>query len=205
MTDSRARHLLQVCEHLGMMVPDHVSVIGIDNEELARCLTRVSLSSVGQGCRNMGYRAAKLLHQQLRAIEASPDHVRQPSWELVPPTQVYERQSTDFQALKDPYVIQAMHFIRHNACKGIKVEQVLDYVGLSRSNMENRFRNERGYSLHQEIHSYKLKRACDLLKTTSLPTVEIAELCGYPSLQYLYTVFKKELAKTPKEYRESMR
>lgn len=206
-TDSRARHLLQVCDHLNIMVPDKVSVIGIDNEELARYLTRVSLSSVGQGCKEMGYRAAKMLHKLLQTRETQPDiHpnqvLKQPRI-LVPPTNVYERQSTDFQALKDPYVIQAMHYIRHNACKGIKVDQVLSYVGISRSNMEARFKAERGHSIHQEIHNSKLKRACNLLTTTSLPIVEIAELCGYPSLQYMYNVFKKNLNQTPKDHRNS--
>ncbi|MDR9827292.1 DNA-binding transcriptional regulator [Vibrio sp. FNV 38] len=207
-TDSRARHLLQVCEHLNIMVPDKVSVIGIDNEELARYLTRVSLSSVGQGSKEMGYRAAKMLHKLVenrQKTESNTSKVVKHARVLVPPTQVYERQSTDYQALKDPYVIQAMHFIRHNACKGIKVDQVLSYVGISRSNMEARFKEERGHSIHQEIHNSKLNRACNLLKNTSLPIVEIAELCGYPSLQYMYTVFKKNLDQTPKYFREGDR
>ncbi|WP_218113446.1 MULTISPECIES: DNA-binding transcriptional regulator [unclassified Vibrio] len=208
-TDSRARHILQVTEQVNLLVPDKVAVIGIDNEELARCLTRVSLSSVGQGCREMGYRSAKMLHKLLENREKENEsddqtkvRVLKHSRILVPPTKIFERQSTDFQALKDPYVIQAMHFIRHNACKGIKVDQVLSYVGISRSNMEVRFKEERGHSIHQEIHNSKLKRACNLLKNSSLPIVEVAELCGYPSLQYMYTVFKKNLEQTPKEFRD---
>lgn len=61
-TDARARHLLQVCEYLNIAVPEKLCVIGIDNEELTRYLSRVALSSVEQGTRQMGYRAAKLLH-----------------------------------------------------------------------------------------------------------------------------------------------
>ncbi|NLS11675.1 DNA-binding transcriptional regulator [Vibrio sp. SM6] len=206
-TDSRARHLLQVCQHLNIMVPDKISVIGIDNEELARYLTRVSLSSVGQGTKEMGYHAAKMLHKRIQALESgNPDLINaKPKRVVIPPTKVFERQSTDFHALKDPYVIQAMHFIRQNACKGIKVDQVLNYVGISRSNMETRFKDERGHSIHQEIHNSKLRRACDLLAETSLPIVEISELCSYPSLQYMYTVFKKNLDQTPKDYREQHR
>ncbi|WP_428478872.1 XylR family transcriptional regulator [Photobacterium japonica] len=207
-TDSRARHLLQVCEHLNILVPDQISVIGIDNEELARYLTRVSLSSVGQGCKEMGYRAAKLLHKMLDNAEPSAPSSSTAASALprilVPPTQVFARQSTDFLALNDPYVIQAMHFIRQNACKGIKVDQVLHFVGISRSNMEARFKDAYGHSIHQEIHNAKLKRACTLLTSTALPIAEIAELCGYPSLQYMYTVFKKNLNQTPKEHRDSV-
>ncbi|MBV1787641.1 DNA-binding transcriptional regulator [Marinobacterium sp. D7] len=196
-TDSRARHVLQVCEHLGLLVPDSVSVIGIDNEELTRHLTRVPLSSVGQGCRAMGYHAAKLLHQALQGAELRS--VRK----LIPPTGVIERQSTDFKALKDPVVIQAMHFIRLNACKGIKVDQVSDHIGVSRSSLERRFRQERKQTVHDEIHLTKFERATTLITTTELPIAEIAGLCGYPSVHYLYNVFRKHLNMTPKDYRIS--
>ena len=63
-TDARARHVLQVCEHLHIPVPEKLCVIGIDNEELTRYLSR-GPSSVAQGTRQMGYQAAKLLHRLL--------------------------------------------------------------------------------------------------------------------------------------------
>lgn len=202
-TDARARHILQVCDSLGLMVPDRIAVVGIDNEEMTRYLTRVSLSSVGQGCKSMGYTAAKMLHRLLDKKEQGEPLTVNPSRVLIAPTKVFERESSDFQALNDPYVIQALHFIRHNACKGIKVEQVLHHVGISRSNLETRFRQERGCSIHHEIHQAKLERAKNLLSTTELPIAEIAQSCGYPSLQYMYSVFKKAFAKTPKEYRSN--
>ncbi|XAW88650.1 substrate-binding domain-containing protein [Vibrio sp. CDRSL-10 TSBA] len=202
-TDARARHILQTCDALGLMVPDRIAVVGIDNEEMTRYLTRVSLSSVGQGCKSMGYTAAKMLHRLLDKKEQGEAMTINPARVLIPPTKVFERESSDFQALNDPYVIQALHFIRHNACKGIKVEQVLHHVGISRSNLEARFRQERGYSIHNEIHEAKLERAKNLLISTELPIAEIAQACGYPSLQYMYSVFKKAFGKTPKEYRSN--
>ncbi|MGS3540532.1 substrate-binding domain-containing protein [Klebsiella pneumoniae] len=55
-TDARARHVLQACELLHIPVPEKLCVIGIDNEELTRYLSRVALSSVAQGNpRQMGY------------------------------------------------------------------------------------------------------------------------------------------------------
>jgi LacI family transcriptional regulator len=94
-----------------------------------------------------------------------------------------------------------MQFIRQNATLGIKVEQVTDYVGMSRSNLEPRFVAERGHTIHIEIHNEKLRRACRLLQTTEMPAKEIAQLCGYPSIQYMYAVFKKHFNQTPKQYR----
>ncbi|MEI7380923.1 D-xylose utilization transcriptional activator XylR [Pectobacterium versatile] len=196
-TDSRARHLLQVCEHLNIAVPEKLCVIGIDNEDLIRYLSRVALSSVAQGTRQMGYRAAKLLHQLL--LNQSDVPLQRI---LVPPVRVVERRSTDYRSVHDPAVIQAMHFIRYHACKGIKVEQVLDAVGISRSNLEKRFKDEVGQTIHGMIHEEKLDRARNLLISTSLSIGEISLMCGYPSLPYFYAVFKKGYDITPKEYRE---
>ncbi|MBU2876575.1 MULTISPECIES: XylR family transcriptional regulator [Aliiglaciecola] len=195
-TDARARHLLQACDHTGKLVPDQISIVGIDDDDIARNLSRISLSSVTQGCFEMGFQAAKLLHRRLDNPNLKNKIV------MVPPVGVAQRQSTDFKALKDPHVIQAMHFIRQNACRGIKVDQVLDYVGISRSNLETRFYEERGHSIHNEIHNEKLEKACSMLKSGENQTSEIAAMCGYPSLQYMYAVFRKHFDQTPKEYRE---
>lgn len=206
-TDARARHLLQLCDNLNLMVPDQIAIIGIDNEELTRYLTRVSLSSVGQACKSMGYSAAQLLHKHLVELEShdvnkleTKKNTKHPRI-IIPAAEVFERQSTDFQAVKDPYVIKAMHYIRNNAYNGIKVDQVLDALRISRSNLEIRFKEERGHSVHQEIHNSKLKRACELLASTNIAIADIPVLCGYPSLQYMYTVFKKDINITPKDYR----
>ncbi|KGQ37367.1 XylR family transcriptional regulator [Gallibacterium genomosp. 1] len=194
-TDARARHLLQTCELLDIPVPDQLCIIGIDNEELIQAFSRVSLSSVVQGTKNMGYQAAKLLHAQL---ENRP--IKQYQY-LIPPLRIEARTSTDYRSIQDPLVIQALHYIRVNACSGIKVEQVLDYVKASRSNLENRFRIETGKTIHQILHNEKMKKAKQLLTNTDIAIQEIAEICGYPSVQYFYFVFKKEFNQTPNEYR----
>ncbi|WP_346556921.1 DNA-binding transcriptional regulator [Mannheimia haemolytica] len=195
-TDARARHLLQTCEHLKIAVPEQLCVIGIDNEELIQYLSRVSLSSVTQGTSQIGYHAAKLLYRKLNNLPVSTKPI------LIPPVKVEERRSTDYRSLQDPMVIQAMHFIRHRACQGIKVEQVLDHLKISRSNLEQRFKQEMNKTIHQVIHEEKLARATYMLKFTEISTQEIANVCGYPSLQYFYAVFKKEFGKTPKEFRQ---
>lgn len=194
-TDARARHLLQACEYSKIAVPEELCVIGIDNEELIQYLSRVSLSSVEQGTREIGYQAAKLLHRLLNGQKVSHTPI------LIPPTAVHSRNSTDYRSLNDPLVMQAMHYIRHRACQGIKVEQVLDYLKTSRSNLEQRFKNEMNKTIHQVIHEEKVSRAKNLLLQTDISIQEISEICGYPSIQYFYSVFKKDCGMTPKDFR----
>lgn len=195
-TDARARHLLQACEALKIAVPEQLCVIGIDNEELIQYLSRISLSSVTQGTRKIGYQAAKMLDNLLNGQKVSHKPI------LIPPLKVEQRSSTNYRSLQDPLVMQAMHYIRQRACQGIKTEQVLDSIRISRSNLEQRFKTEMNKTIHQVIHEEKLKRAKHMLRFTDVSIHEIAEVCGYPSLQYFYAVFKKEYGQTPKEFRE---
>jgi LacI family transcriptional regulator len=197
-TDARARQLLQACLCAGIAVPEQVALIGIDNDPLARVLTRVPLSSVIQGTVEMGRTAAHLLHQMLHGARFPNTRI------LVPPVGINVLASSRHEVRNHPHVMQAMHFIRQYACQGIKTEQVADYVGISRSSLEWYFRRELGRSVHDEILRFKLDAAKRLLQLADSNAAEIAVTCGFTSVQYLHAVFKRELGCTPREYQEQL-
>lgn len=195
-TDARARQLMQACLMAGISVPQEVALIGIDNDPLARTLTRIPLSSVIQGAEEMGRTAAHLLHQMLGGVRLPATRI------LVPPVGINVLASSQHEALNSPYVMRARHYIRQYACQGIKTEQVADYVGVSRSSLEGYFRRELHCTVHQEILRFKLDHACALLADHALSSAEIAIRCGFTSPQYMHAVFKRELGCTPREYQE---
>lgn len=195
-TDARARQLLQACLTAGIAVPEEVALIGIDNDPLTRTLTRVPLSSVIQGTETMGRTAAALLHQMLHGKACAGTQV------LVPPDAINVQASSLHQPLGNPYVMQALLFIRQYACQGIKTDQVAAYVGVSRSSLEAHFRKVRGCSVHDEILRFKLAAAAKGLENQDLAIAEIAARCGFTSAQYLHTVFRREFGCTPRQYQQ---
>ncbi|SDC02697.1 XylR family transcriptional regulator [Paraburkholderia lycopersici] len=197
-TDARARHLLQACLIHGIAVPEQVAIIGIDNDPLTRTLTRIPLSSVIQGTEEMGKTAAHLLHQMLRGARFPGQRI------LVPPVGINVLESTRHEPLSSPHVMRARHFIRQYACRGIKTEQVADYVGVSRSSLEEYFRRELQCTVHQEILRHKLDAAKAMLASRDASSAEVAIRCGFTSLQYMYAVFRRELGCTPREYQDSI-
>jgi LacI family transcriptional regulator len=196
-TDARARQVLQACIVAGIAVPDEVAIIGIDNDTLGQHLTRIQLSSVSQGTREMGHRAAHLLHQALSGSPVGATRV------VVPPAGVHGRASTAREVRHSPQVMRALYYIRQYACQGIKTEQVAQTVGLSRSSLEMYFRRELRHSVHDEILRHKMDRSFELLAQTELGIAEVAKACGFRSVQYLNAVFKRELGATPAAWRES--
>ena len=197
-TDARARQLLQACLTAGIAVPEEVALIGIDNDPLTRTLTRVPLSSVIQGTETMGRTAAALLHQMLHGKPCTGTQI------LVPPEAINVQASSLHQPLGNPYVMQALLFIRQYACQGIKTAQVAAYVGVSRSSLEAHFRKERGCSVHDEILRFKLAAAAKGLENHALAIAEVAQQCGFTSAQYLHTVFRREFGCTPREYQQGV-
>jgi LacI family transcriptional regulator len=194
-TDSRARHLLHACMVADIAVPEQVSIVGIDNDPLTQSLTRIGLSSVRQGTHEMGRAAARLLHQMLRGTNVVDKRI------VVPPAGLNSQASSKHTRPFSAQVMKARYFIRQFGCQGIKNEQVAEYVGVSRSTLEHRFRIELGSTVHAELLIHRLDVAKELLRNTDLRAAEVANRAGFTSLQYLYTVFKRELGVTPAQFR----
>jgi Transcriptional regulators len=194
--DARAHHILQACDRVGIKIPEELCLIGIDNEEVINDLAMVSLSTVKQGTEEMGFNAASLLQKRF----SNGKFPKSPL--LIAPKKIIARRSTDYRSVQDPYVIQAIHYIQDYACKGIKVEQVISEMQISRSNLEIRFKASLGKTIHSVIHEEKFNQAKYLLTDSSLSIQAISEQCGYPSVQYFYFLFKKLYGMTPKEFRD---
>jgi LacI family transcriptional regulator len=198
-SDARARQLLQACMMAGIEVPEQVALIGIDNDPLARMLTRIPLSSVIQGAQEMGRGAAHLLDQMLHGARLQGTRI------LVPPVGINVLASTRHEAPKHPHVMRARHFIRQYACQGIKTHQVAEYVGISRSSLESYFRQELACSVHDVILRFKLDAATEMLARGDRSITDVALSCGFTSVQYMHAVFKRELGCTPRAYQDRAR
>jgi LacI family transcriptional regulator len=193
-TDARARQLLQACVVADVPIPEQIAVVGIDNDPMAQLLSRIPLTSVIQGAEEMGRTAAQVLHQMLHGGDCSSTRI------LVPPVGLSVQASSQHEPLRSPYVMRAKHYIRQYACLGIKTEQVADYVGISRTLLEEHFKRELKQTVHQAILEHKLEMARAMLEDNSVPLAEVAVRCGFTSLQYMYAVFRREFNCTPRQF-----
>lgn len=198
-TDARARQLLQACALAGIAVPEQVALVGIDNDPLARGLTRIPMTSVIQGAQEMGRTAAHLLDRMLHGMRLPDTRI------LVPPTGINVLASSRHEPAKHPHVMRARHFIRQYACQGIKTDQVANYVGISRSSLESYFRQELGHSVHEEILRARLNAATAMLTQGNCNLADVALKCGFTSSQYMHLVFKRELGCSPRGYQQRVR
>jgi LacI family transcriptional regulator len=197
--DIRAQQVLNTCRARGVAVPDDVSVIGVDNDEILCNLSYPSLSSVQPDARGIGYQAARLLEKMMHGEQVSAATV------FVPPCGVVARGSTDGLAIPDRHVVAAVRFIRDHACRGIDVPDVLAQVPLSRSTLERRFQRHLGCSPKEEIIRVRIGRVKQLLAETDYTLAAVARRTGFNSVEHLSALFAQRVGQPPGQYRRFAR
>ncbi len=101
------------------------------------------------------------------------------------------------------YVQRAVDFIHYNYAS-IRVADIIEYVGFTRSYFSTMFKKQTGTSLQEYLLQVRMKEASNLLESTALPVHQIAGSVGYEDALAFSKMFKKYTGKGPKEYRESL-
>jgi LacI family transcriptional regulator len=194
-SDRVATHIVAVCAESGIAVPEAVSVLGADNDDMYCSMSDVPLSSVRTDHSRIGYEAAELLDRMMRG---EPARTR-PT--LVAPEGVAARASTDVVAVDDKVVASALRYLREHACDDVNVADVARHAGVSRTPLQRRFREALGRGVHEEIVRVRLERAKRLLSETDLGIAVVAERIGVGSQASLCRLFQSKLGTTPARYR----
>ena len=200
-TDQLGCWLLDACGRAGIKVPEEVAVIGVEDDQTLTAMSTPPLSSVRLAGERIGFTAAKLLDQMMRGNRASCIDSRRPK--LLPPLGIMTRQSSDVVAIEDPLLSAAIQYIRQHACEGIRVDNVLAHVPVSRSALERGFRSVLGRSPNREINRVRIEKAKEVLRMTDLPLEQVSRRAGFATPQYFSHLFKTTTGKTPGQYRAS--
>ena len=102
-------------------------------------------------------------------------------------------------------VKQALMFINLNISSNLTVKSVAHEVGLSPDYLTRLFKKELGVNIITYINKKRIDTSIELLKSTNLSIEEIGDLIGLNNTSYFYTLFKKEVGISPKQYRNSLK
>jgi LacI family transcriptional regulator len=194
--DTRATQVLNICQEARIKVPRQIAVLGVDNDELLDESCVPPLTSILPDHEKLGYAAAREL-ERLMAGRAPKDS--KPF--LIRPVKVVERESAVATTPTAHILARALDFIRRNAVKGIKVDDVAKALGISRRLADLRFQQFSGETINEAITRHKLDAVKKLLATTDRPIKVISESCGYTDLAYLKTLFKRRFGCTMRDWR----
>lgn len=101
------------------------------------------------------------------------------------------------------YVQAAKKFIKINYWKSeLSITDIVQHVNIDRTYLFRLFKEDTGVSVHQYLTAYRIRRACELLRSSELTMKTVAFSVGYPDQLYFSKIFKKMIGKTPTQYQK---
>ena len=111
-----------------------------------------------------------------------------------------------FQHDKQNYYVRAAEeFIRAHFSEDIKVQDIADAIGISRSYLTILFQNILHSSPSDYLADFRITRAHEQLRITDIPVTKISENVGYQNPLVFTRAFKKKIGLTPSQYRKAIR
>lgn len=192
--DVTSVHVIGCALGLGLHVPEEVSVLGTDNQQMICDYAPVPLSSIRVGVTDLGYEGAKLLEKVMDGTANGSSH------KILSPIEVIVRQSTNSVAVPDIRVARAMRFISDNIHKSISVQEASEHVGVSKTKLAQLFRHHLNRSILQEITRVRIEKAKLLLSSGKWKAKSVAVECGFASPNYFSNTFVKATGFTPRQW-----
>jgi LacI family transcriptional regulator len=194
--DCVAADIIDACDDAGLLVPEAVAVLGVDNDSLICETIPIQLSSVCHDLEGMAYQAASLLDRLMSGRKPPKEVIR------VPPKGLVTRRSTDIQAVDNLQVARALRFIsdQYTNCQ-IGVNDVVAATTLSRRLLERAFRQHLKRTINDEIVRLRMAKVYDLLTSSDMKVVKISEACGFARPNHLFRRFSKQAHMSPRKYR----
>ena len=100
-------------------------------------------------------------------------------------------------------VFKVAEYVKSRIAEKITLDEIAEYVSLSKSYLSRIFKEETGESLSVYINKIRIEKAKLMLLDNDCALVDVASLCGFEDQSYFTKVFKRLVGVSPKRYRES--
>lgn len=103
--------------------------------------------------------------------------------------------------MSDYYIKEAIHYMEQNFQNNITIEDIAAVCGINRSYFGKIFKNSMGRSPQEFLMNYRMVKATELLKLTSLSIADIGSAVGYENQLHFSRAFKNIYGVSPREWR----
>ncbi|WED24535.1 AraC family transcriptional regulator [Vibrio sp. JC009] len=108
-------------------------------------------------------------------------------------------QETTPDSRTDKLLIKAKEFIQANLHQDIAIDDIAAAANMSKFHFIRLFRSQFGITPHQYVLNCRINSARKALET-GLPSIDVAQACGFADSSHLNRRFKRYFGMTPKQY-----
>ncbi len=193
--DFIARQILELCEKCELSVPKQVAIVGVGNTPIAYG-QEPTITSIFSSNEETGYRAAELVVSMINGAPR-PAHPLE-----IPATILQPRSSTGTAASPDSQIDQVIQLIQSQAASGLKVNDIVQLLGIPRRSLQRNFFERLGRTVTEEITRLRLAHIRQLLELTDFSISRIGEILGYAETAAFCNFFRRHMGCTPGNYRK---
>lgn len=95
-------------------------------------------------------------------------------------------------------------YLMDNLEKPHTIEKLSETFHISSTLLKEGFKQMYGLTIRKFLQVHRMARAAELLCTTSLPILQVAEAVGYDSASQFGVIFKRQYRLTPSQYRRRL-
>lgn len=194
--DNQGNKITEICKSNRIQIPEHLAVLGVDNDTTLCELSDPPLSSVYLDIEAGGYETAELIMNLMTQKDFQPQDV------IIKATSIINRASTNSFATDDMYINEALEFIHSNLDKALNVTDLVKKLPLSRRLLEMRFKKVTGRSVYNYIIYNRIEEFARKIHETDKPINEIATEMEFYNYSNLVQQFKQIKGCTPTEFRK---
>lgn len=195
--DGLAADVIRLARIQRIKVPDELSVLGVDNDELICEHTAPLLSSVNPDLEGAGDAAATALKRLIGRRRARPILVSCPILGII------ERGSTAFVSPATALIERAYALIEQDAANRLTPNEIAHRLKVSRRLLDLRFRERERTTVADILAERRLAFAQCMLTKTKRPVKAVFEQAGFRSVAYATRLFKAKTGLTPRAWRIS--
>ena len=101
----------------------------------------------------------------------------------------------------NPKLVSAVELMEANLSEPLSQDELAQFIGLSRRQLERLFRKHLGRAPAQYYLELRLERARHLLYQSDLPIVDLSLACGFVSASHFSKCYREMYGKSPREER----
>ena len=110
------------------------------------------------------------------------------------------------QGRNTDYTQLVLNYLESNSYdSNIKLEEIAKKAFISPNYFQKQFKKYTGKSLTQFLHEIRIEKACELIRNSDLPIVEVMTQVGYSDTKFFYDIFRRYTGMTPGRYKRMQR
>ena len=197
LTPTVARLMLTLAEDRGLRVPTDLAMVCMEN---ARTVVELppQITCIDNDFTRVGFAAAQMLDDIVAGKRLKKNQV------MIPPRGIVARESTDYFAVEDELVAEALGYISEHLADKLTVNELAYEMNVSPRTLQNKFELTLGRAVSHEIRRLRLELAKRMLGQADLQIGTIAKKTGLTSSAIMGEVFQRELGMTPSAYRKQI-